>query len=67
VSASHLRVEVPIQTGYLVEKVATTSRRTRAAVHRTSADGRSNRPVKYYELGREGRDIVSMKCRAQSE
>ena len=55
---------MPIQTGYLVEKVARASRRTRAAVRLASADGGSNQPVKYYELGRGGRDMVSMKCRA---
>jgi hypothetical protein len=33
-------------------------------VHLASAGGGSNQPVKYYGLGREGMDIVSMKCRA---
>jgi hypothetical protein len=60
VPASLLRMEVPIQSGYLVEKVASAPRRTRAAVHRTSADGGRNQPVKYYELDREGRDMLSL-------
>jgi hypothetical protein len=63
VPAGLLRMEVPIQTDYLVEKAARTSARSRAAVCRASTDS-SEQPVKYYELGRKGRHEVSVSCRA---